>query len=78
LNEGKVVGGKPVIARRHPTTLFDPVEEPFDLVASAVEIGAEANRTVAITSRRDVGPRAPFYGKLSDPIGVIATIGEQH
>jgi hypothetical protein len=39
LNEGKVVGGKPVVARRHPTTLFDPVEEPLDLVASAVEIG---------------------------------------
>jgi hypothetical protein len=25
LNEGKVVGGEPVVARRHPTTLFDPV-----------------------------------------------------
>jgi hypothetical protein len=42
LNEGKVVGSEPVVARRHPTTLFDPVEEPLDLVASAVEIGAEA------------------------------------
>jgi len=42
LNEGKVVGNKPVIARRHPTTLFDPAEEPLDPVASAVEIGAEA------------------------------------
>jgi hypothetical protein len=39
LNESKVVGSKPVIARRHPTTLFDPVEEPLDLVASTVEIG---------------------------------------
>jgi hypothetical protein len=35
LNEGKVVGSKPVMARRHPTTLFDPVEEPLDPVASA-------------------------------------------
>jgi hypothetical protein len=42
LNEGKVVGGKPVVARRYPTTLFDPVEEPLDPVASAVEIRAEA------------------------------------
>jgi hypothetical protein len=24
LNECKVVGGKPVVARRHSTTLFDP------------------------------------------------------
>jgi hypothetical protein len=33
LDKGKVVSGKPVVARRHTTTLFDPVEEPFDLVA---------------------------------------------
>ncbi|KYG98083.1 hypothetical protein SE91_05680 [Bradyrhizobium sp. DOA1] len=39
MDEGKVVSRKPVVARRHTTTLFDPVEEPFDLVASAVEIG---------------------------------------
>jgi hypothetical protein len=38
LNDGKVVGGKPVAARRCPTTLFDPVEEPLDPVAGAVEI----------------------------------------
>jgi len=30
--------------RRHPTTLFDPVEEPLDLVARAVEVRAEADR----------------------------------
>ncbi len=35
MNEGKVVSRKPVLTRRH-TTLFDPVEEPFDLVASEV------------------------------------------
>jgi hypothetical protein len=39
LNEGKVVGGEPVVARRHPTTLFDPVEEPLDPVTRAVERG---------------------------------------
>jgi hypothetical protein len=39
LNEGKIVRGEPVVARSHPTTLFDPVEEPLDLVATAVEIG---------------------------------------
>ena len=78
MDESKVVGGKPVIARRHAATLFDPIEESLDLVASAVEIGAEANRTVAITSRRDVGSRALFHGKLSDPIGVIASVGKQH
>jgi hypothetical protein len=51
LNEGKVVGDEPVVARCHPTTLFDPVEEPLDLLASAVEIGAEADRIAAIAFR---------------------------
>jgi hypothetical protein len=78
LNEGKVVGSKPVIALRHPTTLFDPVEEPLDPVASAVEIGAEADRIAAVAFRRDVGPRALLHGKLPDPVRVIATVGKQH
>ena len=50
VNDRRVLNGifwvlrEPVVARRHPTTLFDPVEEPLDLVASAVEIGAEADQ----------------------------------
>ena len=78
MDEGKVVSRKPVVTRRHTTTLVDPVEEPFDLVASAVEIGAEADRIAAIAFRRDVGPRPLFHGKLSYPVGVIATVGKQH
>ena len=73
MNEGKVVGGKPVIARRHATALFDPVEEPPDPVASAVEIRAEADRIAAIAFRRDISPCALLHGKLSDPVGVVAT-----
>ena len=71
MNEGKVVGSKPVIARRHPTTLFDPVKEPFDPVASAIEVRTEADRIAAIAFRRDVGLRPLFHGKLSFPVGVI-------
>jgi len=76
LNEGKVVGGKPVVARRNPTALFDSVEEPLDPVASAVEIRAEADRIAAVAFRRDVGPRSLLHGKLSDPVGVIATVAK--
>jgi hypothetical protein len=75
LNEGKVVCGKPVVACRHPTTLFDPVKEPFDPVASAVEIRAEADWIAAIAFRRDIRPRALLHGKLSDPVGIVATVG---
>jgi hypothetical protein len=60
LNEGKVVGGKLVVARRNPTALLDSVEEPLDPVASAVEIGAEADRIAAVAFRRDVGPRVSY------------------
>jgi len=66
------------MARRHPTKLFDPVEEPLDPVASAVEIGAEADRIAAVAFRRDVGHEPFFDGKLPDPVRVIATVGKQH
>jgi hypothetical protein len=58
--------------------LLDPIEEPFDQVASAVEIGAEADRTVAIAFGRDVGPCTFLDGMLSNPIGVVGTVGKQH
>lgn len=51
------------MARRHPATLLDPVEEPFDLVAIPVEMGAEADRIVAIAFGWDVGPCAVLHGK---------------
>ena len=78
LNEGKVIGGKLVVARRDPTTLLDPIEEPFDPVAGTIKIRAEADRIGAIAFRRDVGPCTFFDGKLPNPIGVVATVGKQH
>ena len=66
------------MARRKSATLFDPVEEPLDAVASAVEMRAEGDRIAAIAFRRDIGPRALLHGKLSDPVGVIAAVGKQH
>jgi hypothetical protein len=75
LDEGEV-GGKRVVARRHPTTLLDPSEESLDLVASAVEIGAEADLIAATAFWRNVGPCALPHGKLFDPINVLATVGK--
>jgi hypothetical protein len=48
-----------VVARRDPSTLFDPIEEPFDQVARTVEVRAEAEGLVAIASRRNVGAKTP-------------------
>jgi hypothetical protein len=63
---------------RRPPTLFDLIEQPFDQVAGSVEMRAEADRLVAIASRRYIGPGAPLCNKCSDPIGVIASVREQH
>jgi hypothetical protein len=73
-----IVGRKLVVACCYPPTLFDLVEEPLDQVASAVQIRAKADRLVAISSRRDVGPNTPFGGEGSDPISVIVTVCQQH
>jgi hypothetical protein len=70
LDEGKVVGRELVVPRCDPTALVDPVEEAFDEVAGSIEVRTEADRFVAITFRRDVGPRALLDGEFSDPIGV--------
>jgi hypothetical protein len=67
-----------VVARRDPPTLFDFIEEPFDQVAGAVEVRAEADGLIAIASWRNVGPSAPFGSERSNPIGIIATVGEPH
>jgi hypothetical protein len=51
----KQFGDKLVVARRDPPTLLDPIEEPLDLVAGAVEIRAEQIES----------PRFLFGGMLS-------------
>jgi hypothetical protein len=67
-----------LVARRNPAAVLDLVEKPLDLIPGSIEIRAEADRIVAIAVRRDVGPRALHHGKLSDPVGVVATVGEKH
>jgi hypothetical protein len=75
---GHLRSRKFVVARRDPPTVFDFIEEPFDQIAGTVKVRAEADGFVAIASRWNVGPNAPFGSERSNPIGVIATVGEQH
>ena len=60
LDKGKVIGGKPVVARCNATTLFDPVEEPLDPVRVAVEMRAVADWVAAVLFGGDVGPTCIF------------------
>jgi hypothetical protein len=58
--------------------VLDLVEEPLDLIPGSIEIRAEADRIVAIRARWNVGPRAFLGCKRSDPVRIIAAVGEQH
>ena len=58
--------------------MLDLVEEPLNAVACAVEVRAEADQLPTIAFRWDVGPRALFIDKRSDPAGILASIGNQH
>jgi hypothetical protein len=47
-DEGQIVGHEFFVSGRHPPTLLDLVEEPFDQVSRAIRIRAEADRNGAI------------------------------
>jgi hypothetical protein len=51
LDEGQIIGCQLVISSRDTPTLLDLVEEPFDQVARAVQVRAEADRVPAIFAK---------------------------
>jgi hypothetical protein len=78
LDEGKVVCCELVIPRCHTPTLLDPVEEPLNQIPGSIEVAAKADWLCPVPLRRDVCPRAMLADKCSDPMGVKASISEQH
>src|SRR5262245_47689095 len=58
--------------------MLDLVEEPLHEIPGSIEMRAKADRIVAIATRRNVGPCAPLGCKRSDPVRIIAPVGEQH
>jgi hypothetical protein len=59
-DKGQVVGRQSVVSGRDTPTLLDLVEEPFDQIAGAIQVRAEADRVFAISFQLDVRARAPF------------------
>jgi hypothetical protein len=47
-------------------------KNPFDQVARAIQIRAEADRVFAIAYRRNVRPCALLTGELPDPVRVVS------
>lgn len=78
MDEGQVISRQVIIACCDPTAVLDLVEEPFDQVACAVEVGAEADWLFAIASWRNVGPSALIGDKGSDSVRIIPSVGQHH
>ena len=62
MDEGEEVPGRLLVACRHSATLLDSVEEPLDLIASAVELKEllsqiESAERVGIDARASAGAR---------------------
>lgn len=67
------------MARCNPAAVLDLVEEALDQIPSSIEIRAEApDRIVAIGAWWNVGSGAFRGSDLSDPVGIVAAVGEQH
>lgn len=66
LDEGEIVGGELVISGRDASALLDLIEEPLDQIVVPVEIGAKADRVLAITLWWDVRQCASFGDKCPD------------
>jgi methyltransferase family protein len=77
-DERQIVGCELVISGRDTATLLDLIEEPFDAVASTIQMWAEADWVFAISFRRNVCPCPYLSDKLPDPIRIVSTICEQH
>jgi hypothetical protein len=56
-----VVGGEFVVAICDPATSLNLVEEPFDQIASAVEIRAEADQLITVAPRRNIVRQHRLY-----------------
>jgi hypothetical protein len=58
--------------------VLDLVEKPLDQISSAVEMRAEAERLFPMASWKDIRPGPMLADKRSDPVGIIASVSQQH
>src|SRR5215471_381129 len=64
------------ISRREPSEVLDPVEEPFDAVARAVEHRAEAGLPAAVNHCRDVWCRTDGFDAPTQPVRIVSLVSE--
>lgn len=58
--------------------MFDLVEEALDEIARLVEMPREADRVFAVGLGRNVRPGAALGDGVTQGVGVIAFVGQQH
>src|SRR5262249_50759308 len=64
------------ISRREPSEVLDPVEEPFDAVARAVEHRAEAGLPAAVNHCRGVWCRTDGFDAPTQPVRIVSLVSE--
>src|SRR3984957_16246214 len=76
-DEGEVVFVVLFVARRHGSEMFDLVEEAFDQVAEAIEVGAEGWDVHPVWHWLDVAPRALTCEARPQGVAVVTAVGEE-
>ncbi len=69
--------GQLVVARRDGAVLFEPVEEPFDLVAFAIGGSVEAGLGWLIPTAGNDGPDAALAQRTADGAAAVAFVASQ-
>ena len=76
-DEGEVVGVVFFIARRHRSEMFEFVEEAFDEIAEAIEVGAEGGDVHPMGHWFDVAPCALLCEARPQRVAVVAAVGQE-
>jgi hypothetical protein len=76
LEHREEVGGVLFVSRGEPSEVFDPVEEPLDAVARAVEYWAEAGLPPAMNHGGYIRGRTCSFNPAAQPIRIISLVGE--
>jgi hypothetical protein len=74
LDKRKGLGCELVITRCDTPTVLDLIEEPLDQISGAVQIRAEADRSLRLLLGGILSPNAFLGGMGPDPVGIIRQI----
>ena len=69
--------GASIVAGVDTSPVFETAEHVFDFVPLAVENSVVADRRLAVCSAWNAGRDAALLESFAEPVGVLASVGEQ-